>query len=410
MMRSSIVVVAILAAALCLAGAVQQASPPPTQSPKISLIEVPVRVLAGGRFVDTLRAEDFVLTENGRPQRIEALYLVRKGLISREEAPPGIRPQPHRTFYLFFQMTEYFSKIEDAINILFNKLLQPDDAVVFVTPLRQFALSAQAMKKKSREALIKEMTGLLRKDIQESGSDYRSVLSNLKMILRSINGAQGAMDKDVESGLVDSSYSLETLLTRYRSTLQKLDSIRLVDETKFMNLAEVLKKQEGQKFVFFFYQREFRPEIDGNVMNQSLMDFQDRPGIMANLSDLLQFYQRDVNLDLGKVSQAYADADVNFNFIFMDNTAKSGGGIRMREQSEDVFKIFTAICQATGGIQDSSPNPAAGFQNTVESAENYYLLYYADPATAADGSFRTIVVRIKDKDYSIKHRLGFFAK
>ncbi len=409
MKRSCLVIFALLAAVLCFSGAVQQASTAPSQSPKARFIEIPVRVLDGGRFVDTLRAEDFELSENGKPQKIEAMYLVRKGLISREEASPDIRPQTHRVFYLFFQMTEYFSKMEEAISSLFKNVLQPDDAVVFVTPLRQYALSPQGMKKKSKEALVKEMTGLLRKDIQESGSDYRSVLSNLKMILRSINGSQGGMDKDVESGLIDTSYSLETLLTRYRSTLQKLDSIRLVDETKFMNFADVLKSQDGQKFVFFFYQREFRPEIDGNVMNQSLMDFQDRPGIIANLSDLLQLYQRDVNLDLGKVSRAYADADANFNFIFMDNSAKSGAGIRMREQSEDVFKIFTAICQATGGVQDSSPNPASGFQKTAEFAENYYLLYYAAPAVPADGSFRTVAVRIKDKGYAVKNRLGFFA-
>jgi hypothetical protein len=410
MKRLSIVIVAILAATLYLSGAVQQASTPPSQSPKARFIEIPVRVLDGGRFVDTLRAEDFELSENGRPQKIEALYLVRKGLISREEASPDIRPQTHRVFYLFFQMTEYFNKMEEAISGLFKNMLQPDDAVVIVTPLRQYALSAQAIKTKSKETLIKEMTSLLRKDIQESGSDYRSVLSSLKMIMRSISGSQGGMDKDVESGLIDSSYSLESLLTRYRSTLQKLESVRLVDETKFMNFANVLKNQEGQKFVFFFYQREFRPELNGNVLNQLILENQDRPGILANLSDLNQFYQRDINLDLGKVSRVYADADVNFNFIFMDNTAKSGAGITMREQAEDVFRIFTAICQATGGVQDSSPNPAAGFMKTAESAENYYLLYYAAPSTLADGSFRTVAVRIKDKDYSIKHRLGFFAK
>jgi hypothetical protein len=409
MKKTSLIIFAILAASLCFSGAVRQESTLSSPPPKARFIEIPVRVLDGGRFVDTLRAEDFELSENGRPQKIEALYLVRKGLIAREEASPNIRPQTHRVFYLFFQMTEYFNKMEEAISGLFKNMLQPDDAVVIVTPLRQYALSAQAMKTKSKETLIKEMTGLLRKDIQESGSDYRSVLSNLKMIVRSISGSQG-LDKDVESGSIDTSFSLDSLLTRYKSTLQKLDSIRLVDETKFMNFASVLKNREGQKFVFFFYQREFRPELNGNVLNQLILENQDRPGILANLSDLYQFYQRDVNLDLGKVSRVYADADVNFNFIFMDNTAKSGAGITMREQAEDVFRIFTAICQATGGIQDSSPNPAAGFMKTAESAENYYLLYYAPPSTPADGSFRTVAVRVKDKDYSIKHRLGFFVQ
>ena len=43
-------------------------------------IEVPVRVFAEGRFVDDLTIRDFEVYEDGKPQKIEAVYLVRARL------------------------------------------------------------------------------------------------------------------------------------------------------------------------------------------------------------------------------------------------------------------------------------------------------------------------------------------
>lgn len=380
-------------------------------------IEIPVRVYGGNQFIDTLRAEDFELLEDGRPQKIDALYLLDKGQVAREEtAQEGVvRPQTSRVFYLFFQMTEYFSKIDEAIIYLFKDVLQPGDTVNLITPLKPYSLSSQALSTKPRESLAKEMNSLLRKDIQKGAGEYRAILNELKRVVRTIAGPgvtrdQNPAEGDVEGLDTGGTFTLEAMLIRYREDLEKLESLRLVEPKKFVSVAELLKRGSGQKFVFFFYQREFRPEISPNVLNQLMMANQDREDIRANLSELFQFYKRDISFDLSKVGQAFADCNANFSFIFIDNLAKYQFGVTMREQSEDVFRIFNQIVKVTGGSTDTSQNPVAGLKKIADHAGKYYLLAYTPSSPQKDGSFRTISIRVKDKDYSVSHRLGYFAR
>jgi len=49
-------------------------------------IEVPVRVFKGDLFVDNLTIDDFEVYEEGKLQKIEAVYLIKKTGIAREES------------------------------------------------------------------------------------------------------------------------------------------------------------------------------------------------------------------------------------------------------------------------------------------------------------------------------------
>ena len=81
----------------------------------------------------------------------------------------------------------------------------------------------------------------------------------------------------------------------------------------------------------------------------------------------------------------------------------------MVEQSEDIFSAFNEVAVATGGISESSFNAAAVFKKAVEASENYYLLYYNPKTYSADGTFRTIEVKIKGGGYRVTHRAGYIA-
>ncbi|MBU1474388.1 MAG: hypothetical protein KJ768_05935, partial [Acidobacteria bacterium] len=77
-------------------------------------IEVPVRVYSKGNVIDNLRIEDFELYDDGKLQKIDALYFLKHSEItrmeSREELPdnlPVIQPDTQRHFVLIFQMMKY---------------------------------------------------------------------------------------------------------------------------------------------------------------------------------------------------------------------------------------------------------------------------------------------------------------
>jgi hypothetical protein len=205
------------------------------------------------------------------------------------------------------------------------------------------------------------------------------------------------------------SSSLELLLPRYRATLQSLEELRVVDYKKFLQFAASRKRmQKGQKIVFFFYQREFRPEISSRVLNRITSAFQDKPQILADVQDLFQFYRRDFNFNTERVKQAFADSSLSFNLIFMNKEPERVLGVSMKEQSEDAFNAFSQIAKATGGMVDSSQNPAAAFKNAVNASQSYYILYYSPKDSKKDGKFKSIKVGVKNKNFKVTHRLGYF--
>ena len=67
------------------------------------------------------------------------------------------------------------------------------------------------------------------------------------------------------------------------------------------------------------------------------------------------------------------------------------------------------MASATGGFIDSSSDPSSLLQKALEASENYYLLYYTPKNYKSDGTFKEIKVRLKNKDYRITHRAGYFA-
>jgi len=233
-------------------------------------------------------------------------------------------------------------------------------------------------------------------------------MSDLKRLVRGMSGSGGITS--LESDYTTDSFGLQLLLPRYRETLRKLEDLRIVDQKKLLRFAAQLKRREGQKNVFFFYQREFRPEIAPRIMNQLMSMYQDQPSILGDLMDLMQFYSRDPKWNINIIKQAFADSSIFFNFIYMHKEPENVSGIQMTEQSEDIFETFSQVAEATGGIIDSSQNPATSFKNGAKISESYYILYYSPEKYIKDGKYKSIEVKVKNKDYKITHRQGYFAR
>jgi hypothetical protein len=373
----------------------------------VTSIVVPVRVMDGDSFVENLAIQDFDVLEDLVPQKIEALYLVKKSDVQRRQGAQEFNPVVSRNFFLLFQLTEYNPKLADLVDYLFKQALVPTDTMVIQTPMKSYALSPQALARKPKEELAEEMNSLLKKDIITGSTEYNSLLNDLKRIVRNISGTP--MRGENESDSVSSMAGLEFMLNRYKDTAARMEEQRLIDERKILRFAQALKRVEGQKNVFFIYQREFRPEIQPMVLNSLLDSYQDQPNVMSDLQDMFQFYSRDLSVNADQLKKAFADASINFNFIFMNKEPENISGIAMREQSEDVFRAFSQVVAATGGVVDTSQNPESGFRHAVESSEMYYLLYYSPQNYRPDGRFKNILVRVKNPDYTVLHRLGYFA-
>ena len=82
----------------------------------------------------------------------------------------------------------------------------------------------------------------------------------------------------------------------------------------------------------------------------------------------------------------------------------------MNEQSEDVFEALSEAALATGGIVDTAQTPDAAFKKVMDVTESYYILYYAPKNYTSDGTFKNIEVKLKNKDYKVTFRSGYYAR
>ncbi len=99
--------------------------------------------------------------------------------------------------------------------------------------------------------------------------------------------------------------------------------------------------------------------------------------LQHDLISLFETYHRDISMDMEKVKQAFADSSLSIHFLFLKKMKDHRPGLMMQERSEDIFRVFNQMAQATGGLTESSANPAFAFKRAVEAFENYYLLYYS---------------------------------
>ena len=373
-------------------------------------IEVPVRVYKGNSFVESLTINDFEILEDGIPQKLEAVYLVKKKSIKRREEKRKFSPEISRNFFLFFEISDYTPKLGDAVSYFIQNKIIPGDNLIVVTPMKTYRLVSRALDLKSKEELADDLKEILLRDSLIGFSEYRSAVGELMGLaeaLSSEGSSFGAVDEFTTHEYRD--LPLDRKLMRYSDILNMIENLRRVDQQRFLDFAGYLKNLSGQKYVFIFYQREFIPQIEPKIIDQFLTVYQDSPHIIRSLTSLYDFFRRDISFDIDLLKRTYADSSISIHFLFITTPPKHIPGLYFHEQSEDIYSAFREMSRATGGYMESSSNPDALFRNSVEASENYYLLYYSPLNYKEDNKFKEIKVRVKNKNYRIVHRIGYFA-
>jgi len=364
-------------------------------------IGVPVRVYDGAKFVDTLGLSDFEVLEDGRPQSVEAVYLIRGGAVKRQEGAAGApAPETRRNYVLLFQLSEYLPEIDRAIDLFFSDVCRPGDAVDVVTPLRALRLHNRIDTPDKVRKAQSEVKAKLRNDVLVLSGAYRSIAEDM---ISHLGGG------DPEYAEVD--------FNGYRTDLDRLEDLRTIDGADLAAFAGDLKSRPGSKHAFFFYQREQVPKFN----DRRLLEYLDRanPEEALKAMELLAVYNHDIPIDRAAIRRAFSDAATDVHFLYVtrnrrdprltvENAAVSGD-IQMSEASSDIFRVFREIAAATGGTAAASANPAALLRQAAAASEEYYLLYYRPQDYRADGKFHTIDVSVKRGGLRVAHREGYVA-
>jgi hypothetical protein len=375
----------------------------------VTPVPVTVRVFNGNAFISDLKLDDFELRVSGYEEKPQALFLIRKNAVERQEGALGFRPDFARRISLIFQLSDYNEKISEALQEFFAHGLVPGDTLEIQTPMGNYGLSPERLAAKPRTVLARELANIVRKDILRGNMGYNSLLRDLRRIVRQISGAGRTGLSDTE-GEIDDGTSLEQLFMTYAENLQEIEKLRILNEQSLLRFGAGLRDRTGLKSVYYFYQREFRPELESKTTNALLLSNQDRPDILATVQTIFGMYNREIIMDHERLRRVFADAGATFNFLFMNKAPERIAGVNMREQSEDIFKALTTISKATGGVTDSSQNPAASIKVALAATEACYLLYFTPSVTAPPGTFLDFDIKVRGRDCRVVYRAGYLAK
>jgi VWFA-related protein len=364
-------------------------------------VEVPVRVFDGERFVDDLALKDFEVFENGKPQKIVALYLIRKANIQKEEtsgpAAPKPAPKTGRTIVMQFEVLDPMPKLDEAMDFFFDQVLQPEDSLTVITPRATYRFKPEALARLPRKDIAHQLKAKLRKDILAGAMDYKRLLGDYRDIM--------GFPVDPDQKL----FMLQGVIRQLRDRIG-------IDEASLRRTAQALKALEGQKYIFLFYEKELINTVSlGNFGDESL------PAEERNLSDMAAAeMQRDLTINPKTIMQIFSDASITAHFIYLTQSKMNAAGLDVeRQRGEDalsakdlsatLFGTFNAMARATGGVSEASGNPLAAFRKAATATENYYLLYYVPENYQADGTFKEIKVAVKGKRFRVTNRAGYFA-
>jgi hypothetical protein len=382
-------------------------------------IEVPVRVYKGSRCVDDLTIKDFEILEEGIPQKIEAVYLIKKIAVERSDEKRRFNPDTKRHYFLFFEVADYQPRIREGLEFFMENIYSPEDDLYVTTPLKTYTMKEGALEIKPKPEIVDELVGLIREDTGIGNQEYREAMRRLSAVSQKLAVELGATPTQSTSApsvtpaggrdILDPALDSEMLLLEYTDILAKLENLRRVDEIRLLDFADYLKNKTGQKYVYMFYQQEFIPQVDSRIQSQFESHYQDNPAMLQRMSSLFDFFTREKSFDVDKVKMAYSDSSTSIHFLFLTQREVAEQGIQLVEHSEDIFSAFREMAIATGGLAVSSGNPAFAFKQALDASENYYLLYYRPKNYIVDGKFKEIKVRVKDKKYKVLHRAGYIA-
>lgn len=377
-------------------GRAQQTNPDGTFTLKVQsdivLTNVVVRDKKTGDIVKGLKASDFTILENGKPQKIstfdyqnvdEAATLHESTTVSGKatvadllnqnfaEKPAALKD--HRLIVMFFDLSSMQPEdtdraVEAAQDYIKNKM-QPADLVALVS-------------------------------LDTSLSMDQDFTSDKDLLLRGVgryNGTEGTgfangSEGGDSTGTADDASSFTADDSEYNAlnTDRELYAIR--------EIAKSLERVDQRKSLLYFSGGLTRQGIE----NQASMRAATNEAVRANMA----IYSVD-----SRGLQALSPVGDASTGSLRGNAAYGGGA--MQNQLNSNFssqETLATLASDTGGKAFFDSNDfAPAFQQIQHDTEAYYILGFRSTNPARDGSYRRLTVKLNRADVKLDYRPGYYA-
>ena len=359
---------------------------------EIVLTNVVVRDKKTGEVVKGLKASDFTILENGKPQKIasfdyqsvdDAAVLHEKTTVTGKASiadllngdfasePAGLKD--HRLIVMFFDLSsmqpEDIDRAVEAAQDYINKKMQPADLVALVSLDTSLSMD---------QDFTADKTVLLRGLGKYNGTESSGFASGNE------GGNSGGTADDASSFTADDS--------EYNSlnTDRELYAIR--------SIAKSLERVDQRKSLLYFSGGVTRQGIE----NQASMRAATNEAVKANMA----IYSVD-----SRGLEALSPVGNASKGSLRGTAAYSGGAMQSNlDANFGSQETLATLSSDTGGKAFFDSNDFGPvFQQIQHDTEAYYIVGFHSTNTARDGSYRHLTVKLNRGDVKLDYRPGYYA-
>ena len=359
---------------------------------EIVLTNVVVRDKKTGEVVKDLKASDFTILENGKPQKIasfdyqnvdEAAVLHEKttvtgkatiaDLLNGDFASDAAALKNHRLIVMFFDLSsmqpEDIDRAVEAAQDYVNKKMEPADLVALVSLDTSLSMD---------QDFTADKTLLLKGLGKYNGTEGTGFASGNE------GGNSGGTADDASSFTADDS--------EYNAlnTDRELYAIRAI--------AKSLERVDQRKSLLYFSGGLSRQGIE----NQASMRAATNEAVRANMA----IYSVD-----SRGLEALSPLGNASTGSLRGTAAYSGGAMQSNlDANFGSQETLGTLASDTGGKAFFDSNDfGPAFQQIQHDTEAYYILGFHSTNTARDGSYRHLTVKLNRNDVKLDYRPGYYA-
>jgi len=363
---------------------------------ELVLVNVVVRDKAG-TVVRNLTRDDFIVTEDDKPQVVTSFDFEELDKAAAEAAAPGIDvaqtilPQRPAARASDAQPVQAAPKVDmrgRRLIVLFFDLssMQPEELQRAVTSAHEYV--EQKLSPVDMIAVASFSTSL------RVDQDFTADKEALTAAIDAFGDANGqgfdAADSSDDASDNGNAFSADDTEFSIFNTDRRLDALQ--------SLADALSGIQQKKSVIYFSSGMSQQGSDNQVQLRRTIDRANRANVSLYAADMRGLQAAPPGGDATQGSRRGTGA--------FSGAAVASQVSRMAASQD----TLTSIAEDTGGRAFFDANTFTQvFQRVVADTSAYYILGYSSTNPAEDGRFRRIRVRLKRADLKLEYRSGYYA-
>jgi VWFA-related protein len=411
-----------LVVCLCVGSLLAQKAPkpePPTvrEEARVVVVEVPVNVVdKDGRPVENLKAEDFEVFDDGKPQKITGFEVLdqRKSLPPPEPGEPPLNPAASRHFLILFDLT--FASVQGVVrarhsarDFVVTRMKDLDTAAVATYSVETgFRLVVGFTGDRTQLATAVDTLGLPNL-VQRSPDPLALLVTQPNQVSEAPFATTGGDPSSaLDAAMGEALENMQTMFEKSHRAIYRDRISRMLDS--FAKLAVALDSVPGRKHILYLSEGFDSRELSGRTSPNAGSREAEWAihGQTWKIDNDARYGNTDLRSQMTRDLALFNRSDCIIHSVDIGGL-RTGVEMTAGDATVDAQDTLYYMSEETGGQFLKNANEMSSlFDKLLESTGLIYLLAFQPVRVPENGKFHTLKVKVKNKNYLVSARSGYY--